>query len=163
MLFCGIFISILNHINDSQTWRIRWGGKKAQNNLLLSVLLLGGSASEAAEHSLQLWWLRAPHHKQGIWGALLSQYLLHCNCYQADNGERALLTAAKSSKQSYKQNCLGKLSFGVAGFKTCICKFANNCFYLIQYRAYCNRKNAGGRRRWKLERRRLCNKQEKRP
>lgn len=28
MLFCGIFISILNHINDSPSWRIRWGKKK---------------------------------------------------------------------------------------------------------------------------------------
>lgn len=54
MLFCGIFISILNHINDSQSWRIRWGEKNlTQNNLLLSVLLPGGSASETAKHSLQ--------------------------------------------------------------------------------------------------------------
>lgn len=162
MLFCGIFISILNHINDSQSWRIRWGEKKPQTISCFQCYYLEALPQKQPSTlcSHDGWELLT---KQEIWGTLPSQYFLHYNCYQADNGERALLTAAKSSKQSYKQNCLGKLSFGVAGFKTCICKFANNCLYLIQYRAYCNRKNAGGRRWWKLERRRLCNKKEKRP
>ena len=68
MLFCGIFISILNHINDSLSWRIRWGKKKNPNNLLLPVLLPGGSASEAAEHPPQPWWVRVPPMEQGIRG-----------------------------------------------------------------------------------------------
>lgn len=69
MLFCGIFISILNHINDSLSWRIRWGKKKTQHNLLLPVLLPGGSASHAAKHLLQPRWVRAPLMERRIWGA----------------------------------------------------------------------------------------------
>lgn len=72
MLFCGIFISILNHINDSLSWRIRWKKKKSktqQTNLLLLVLLPGGFASETAEHPLQPWWVRASPMESGIWGA----------------------------------------------------------------------------------------------
>lgn len=45
------------------------GGKKPQRNLLLPVLLPGGSASEAAKHLLQPCWVRASPMEQGIWGA----------------------------------------------------------------------------------------------
>ena len=49
------------------------GKKKNPNNLLLPVLLPGGSASEAAEHPPQPWRVRVPPMEQGIRELHLSQ------------------------------------------------------------------------------------------
>lgn len=141
MLFCGIFISILNHINDSRSWRIRWGEKNPKQFAAFSAIawrlcLRSSRALSAATMA------ESSSPSAGNLGHSSLTVPSPLQLYQADNGGRALLTAAKSSKQSCKQNCLRTLSFGVAGFKNCVCMFAKNCFYLIQYIAYCNRKNA---------------------
>lgn len=103
MLFCGIFISILNHINDSLSWRIRQEKKKNNPKQF--------AASSAIAWRLCLTSSRAPSAAMvgegssdgaGYSGHSTAHRTisLHCNFSQADDGKRSPETAANSSKQA---------------------------------------------------------------
>lgn len=104
MLFCGIFISILNHINDSLSWRIRW--EKKINIITICCFQL---------YCLEALPRRTPANlcSHGGWGHLqqsrefgvgcsTSHWTIssHCNCSHADDEERSSETAANSCKQA---------------------------------------------------------------
>lgn len=116
-----------------------------QTNLLLPVLLPGGSASQAAKHPPQPWWVRAPLMEQGIWGTSPLTGPPHSTRSWADNGERSSETAANSSKQAANKPTWGN-SHLVLLVLSPASMFANNCSYLIQHIAYCNRKTKWERR-----------------